>query len=295
MTDPTDVTRQQLEILLTGLVQKADDKQMPESHGFFGPKSMTWKIGQESAVFLGSAYALWMQEAHPWVAVGAHNHSKVRKDPLGRWNRTFKAVNAMLMGDRAEAIKYSRMIFNMHSRVHGKLDNGEDYAANNSEALLWVGSTLVYTATMCYEMSAGTLTAQEKEQHYQEFKSFFYMFGIDPHVIPEDWNAFLQYYNGMIHSGKLRVTPEARQMVEHFTSILSPIPANFRLPADAVLAFSAGLLPENIREQYGLKFDLKERIMHAMVLQTLKTVYPKIPRKLRMNPYFRKVLKRVGS
>ena len=95
------------------------------NEGVFGPGSAMWRIGQESCLFLGSAYALMLQEAHPWVAVGAHNHSKVRKDPSRRWKNTFKAVNAMIYGDLDTAMKYARLVHRIHTKVYGTTEDGE--------------------------------------------------------------------------------------------------------------------------------------------------------------------------
>jgi len=36
--------------------------------GVFGPRSMTWLIDREAAIFLGAGRALLLQLAHPWVA-----------------------------------------------------------------------------------------------------------------------------------------------------------------------------------------------------------------------------------
>ncbi len=294
-TKANDVSRQDLEERLQELIKQADEKNIPEEYGFFGPDSMTWKIGQESIIFMGSAYALWMQEAHPWVSTGADEHSKVRTDPFGRWKRTFKAVNAMIIGDRKTALKYARMIHNIHSKVHGTLDDGTEYAANNNAALLWVGAVLVYTSIMMYEYGVRDLTYKEKDDHYQEFKNFLYLFGVSPETIPETWNDFLTYYEKTINDGTLQVKPHAKELVTFFLSVTRYFPTWAQLPFDTALAWSAGLLPPNIRLQYGLSFGMKERILFDAVRLVLKKTYTKIPFVIRKNPYYRKVLKKTSG
>ncbi len=47
---------------------KADGKQ---DYGFYGPGSVAWKVGRETAVLLGGSRAVLMQLAHPswrWVS-----------------------------------------------------------------------------------------------------------------------------------------------------------------------------------------------------------------------------------
>jgi uncharacterized protein (DUF2236 family) len=47
------------------LVRRAADGLLP---GVFGPRSVSWQIDRESAIFLGAGRALLLQLAHPWVA-----------------------------------------------------------------------------------------------------------------------------------------------------------------------------------------------------------------------------------
>jgi uncharacterized protein (DUF2236 family) len=45
------------------------------SSGVFGPRSMTWQVDRESAIFFGAGRALLLQLAHPWVAAAIQQHS----------------------------------------------------------------------------------------------------------------------------------------------------------------------------------------------------------------------------
>lgn len=58
------------------------------AQGVFGPRSLTWQIDRESAVFFGAGRALLLQLAHPWVAAAIEQHSNVFADPIGRFHRT---------------------------------------------------------------------------------------------------------------------------------------------------------------------------------------------------------------
>jgi uncharacterized protein (DUF2236 family) len=49
--------------------------------GVFGPRSVTWQIDRESAIFLGAGRALLLQLAHPWVAAAVEQHSHAIADP----------------------------------------------------------------------------------------------------------------------------------------------------------------------------------------------------------------------
>src|SRR5215468_2975270 len=60
--------------------------------GVFGPRSITWRVSRESALFLGAGRALYLQLAHPWVASAVAQHSDGLTDPIGRFQRTFRIV-----------------------------------------------------------------------------------------------------------------------------------------------------------------------------------------------------------
>jgi mpaB/rubber oxygenase-like protein len=61
--------------------------------GVFGPRSLTWQIDRESAIFFGAGRALLLQLAHPWVAAAIEKHSDAFADPVGRFHRTLSSVS----------------------------------------------------------------------------------------------------------------------------------------------------------------------------------------------------------
>src|SRR5271154_3167971 len=74
------------------------------AEGLFGPGSVTWRISQDALVFLGAGRAALLQLAHPYVAHAIEQHSETRRDPIGRFNRTFLHVYGMIFGDLDAAI-----------------------------------------------------------------------------------------------------------------------------------------------------------------------------------------------
>jgi uncharacterized protein (DUF2236 family) len=57
--------------------------------GVFGPRSITWQVDREAAIFLGAGRALLLQLAHPWIAATIEQHSDTLVNPVGRFHRTF--------------------------------------------------------------------------------------------------------------------------------------------------------------------------------------------------------------
>src|SRR5271156_2531660 len=92
-----------------------------ESAGIFGPKSVSWRLDREEAVFLGAGRALLLQLAHPWVAAAIAEHSRTVADPIGRFHQTFNTVFTMVFGTLDQALTASRRLHRRHAAVTGVL------------------------------------------------------------------------------------------------------------------------------------------------------------------------------
>src|SRR5438132_12418962 len=117
--------------------------------GVFGPRSITWQVNREAAIFLGAGRALLLQLAHPWVAAAIAQHSHTLADPIGRFHRTFGIVFNLVFGDLEHSLAAARQLHRRHSAISGTLrsaagpyDAGSGYFANSLPALRWVWATL---------------------------------------------------------------------------------------------------------------------------------------------------------
>src|SRR6202043_1781961 len=113
-----------------------------ESAGIFGPKSVSWRLDREAAVFLGAGRALLLQLAHPWVAAAIAEQSPVLADPLGRFHRPFHVMVTMVFGTPDQALAVARRLYRRHAMVVGILPAaigpfpaGSPYYANEVSAL----------------------------------------------------------------------------------------------------------------------------------------------------------------
>src|SRR5690242_5018849 len=76
--------------------------------GIFGPRSVSWQVDREAAIFLGAGRALLLQLAHPWVAAAIEQHSETFADPLRRFHRTFSIVFTMVFGTLEQSFGAAR-------------------------------------------------------------------------------------------------------------------------------------------------------------------------------------------
>ncbi|MCP5014325.1 MAG: DUF2236 domain-containing protein [Ketobacter sp.] len=256
--------------------------------GIFGPDSMFWRVIRHSASFVGAGRAVLLQTAHPWVANGVKQHSRTLDDPLGRFRGTFTNVFAMVFGNLDQVVNSSLKVHDIHRKIVGKVEeasgafaDGSRYMANEVNAMIWVHATLWEGAVKMYEMFVGPLTAEEKERYYQESKMFAYLFGIPEQALPPNWNEFLEYNEQMWYSDQLSVQAAAQEIggfLFTFSPMLKPVLNRYEI-------ITSLLLPEPIREQYGMTPDTpRSRQLFERNIRLIKRVYPHLPNHLKYLP-----------
>jgi uncharacterized protein (DUF2236 family) len=258
-------------------------------NGFFGPKSVTWRVNRESAVFLGAGRAALLQLAHPWVAAALAQHSNLLYQPLSRFHSTFRVIYTMLFGTRAQAIEAARQLYRRHTSIRGELPQavgahprGEHYEANEVAALCWVHATLVDSAILAYEFILAPLSPSDREQYYAESKRMAALFGIPADALPPDWDAFARYTAEMFRSPQLSVDAGALALGQ---SVLSGVGTWVR-PPHWYHALTAFWMPPRLRAAFELPFGGREEEALHRAARLLPRLYGCIPGKLRfVGPY----------
>lgn len=288
------VSREQFESCISELSGSVEEPR----GGLFGPGSMSWQIGREGIVFLAGGAAALSQLAHPFVAYGVDEHSAAKADTLGRFLRTFEHVYAMLFGPVDRAVTASRRVFTIHERVTGvvreaagRFAKGTRYEANDEDALLWVHATLVMNAVRAYELVLRPLSLAEKDRYVEENKRFALLFGIRPAQALSGWEAFSRYYDEMLRTGSIIVTPPAVKMARFL--LAPPHPALG--PAWRWYAMmTAGLLPKAIRDDLGLSFGTFDATAFETTVGALARLYPLLPDDVRFTPAYLEARRRLS-
>jgi uncharacterized protein (DUF2236 family) len=257
--------------------------------GVFGPRSVTWQIDRESAIFLGAGRALLLQLAHPWVAAAIAQHSDTFANPVRRFHRTFSAMFSMVFGTLDQSISTARRLHRRHTAIKGRLrfpagpfPAGSPYCANAISALRWVHATLIETALVAYELMLPPLTPQRREQYYRESRLFAALFGIPNEALPDDWIAFSAYTQAMAHSDQLVVTDQTRTMARRLIAgadLWLPVPASYQ-------DITAALLPLPIREAFGFPRSAARQQDVRRLIAHICRFYSLLPTRLRyVGPY----------
>lgn len=294
MNDFLEVNDQQFEQQLALAASRVKDPRV----GLFGPDSMMWYVSKHVPVaFHGSGRALLLQIAHPWVTQGIDEHSKTRDDPIGRGRRTFRAVFSIVYGSLEQAQKEARRVNRVHNRIKGVLEKnkgafakGSTYMANEAHAMLWVHATLWETQILMYEHFIGELSAQQKEQYYQETKLFAYMFGIPEAIIPATWDDFMAYNKKIWDSDILHVNEET---LELFGFLFHPKHIPHAGPLNWINLVTAATLPDKVREKFGLAYTEADKKRFERNSKVIRFMEPRLPKILRYGPTYLEANRRI--
>lgn len=232
------VTRAELEESLEELRTSTHDPRA----GILGPGSVAWRLGGDLGVFIGGGRAALLQLAHPMVAHAIEHHSRTRADVLGRFQRTFRNVFAMIFGELDDAFVAARRVHQIHTRVTGVFPSaigawpaGTRYAANDADALRWVHATLIDSVLAVRDASA-----RDRDAYVVEMNRFAKLFGI---THAGSYAEHAAYMAATIPT--LAVAPSAREM------------GRFLMGKGAMGALTsvvtARLLPPTIADAFGLR------------------------------------------
>jgi uncharacterized protein (DUF2236 family) len=278
------VSREDLERTIAKLRDEVDDPRA----GIYGPGSMAWLVDRELISFLAGGRAALLQLAHPFVASAVDQHSTTRNDPVGRFQRTFKHVFAMVFGDLDLAINSARRVHSIHQRIYGKVDDDTPYQANDVDALFWVHATLVDSAIRAFELVVRELSEAERDKYVVESRRFASLFGIPEEVVPDTWAEFERYNQRMW--GWLRVTEPAAEIA---TFLLAPPVLALKPLTDWYRMMTAGLMPQELRAPFDLRFGRREQVVFDTSVQAMRVVYRRLPQRLRQVPAYSHALRRL--
>jgi uncharacterized protein (DUF2236 family) len=254
------------------------------------------RINAERLVVLGWPRAILLQFAHPLVAAGVAEHSTFRKGRLAavyRLHDTIRAMLALGFGTDRERQAALDGILAIHRRVHGTLREatgvfpaGTPYSAEDPDLVLWVHATLLETIPLAYEMLVRPLTAEERDAYCEQTAPVAVDLGARPADIPRTWSAMLDYLDRMYQSGAIAVGSDARKLADR---VLSPIGGPGAPFAWMNRAVTIGLLPADIRQQYGFAWGRRQARACARASAILRTTRRLLPRTIALWPEARRL------
>jgi uncharacterized protein (DUF2236 family) len=264
--------------------------------GLYGPDSEAWRLNREALLLLGAGpRALLLQIAHPAVAAGVNEHSDFRANPWRRLAATLGSYLTIVYGTTSAARAEIRRLNALHRGIVGT-----GYAARDPVLALWVHATLIDSTIVANDAWLAPLSPARRAAFYLETRPIGRAFGVPDELLPADLGAFERYLASMLGpDGPVRVSAVARDLAD---SILRPPLAPLaswlpwgarvagllaRVPAAAyawTLWPAVGLLPAVVREEYGLPWGARERIVSDWLVAGWRAWRPLLTESFRQMP-----------
>ncbi|MFF4236821.1 oxygenase MpaB family protein [Actinomadura geliboluensis] len=232
-------------------------------------------LAAEPLVGLAAGRALLMQLAHPAVARGVAEHSDFADRPLARLFGTLDFLLVTTFGTPDQVGRIAAKVRGIHGAVRG-----EGYSGNDPGLQLWVNATLIDSALYVHETLMRPGDDGLPEDYYRQARVVAEVLGCPLDAQPADLAEFRAYMAETLAS--LEVTDTAREVAD---AVLRPRKLRVLFPALAVFRLiTAAMLPEPLRDQYGLPWTPGRRRAAALLLGTASTVHRVTPGVLRRPP-----------
>ncbi|MBA2380920.1 MAG: DUF2236 domain-containing protein [Chloroflexi bacterium] len=243
-------------------------------------------MNREAMLLMGAGpRALLLQLAHPDVAAGVADHSDFRADPWARLNGTLRSYLTIVYGTVTAARAEIRRLNALHRTI-----TGPTYRARDPDLALWVHATLVDSTMVVADRWLEPLGRERRVRYYAETMPIGRAFGIPERLLPPDLDAFERYVAAALApGGPVRVGDVARELAD---VVLHPplgliLPILAAVPARAyawTLWPAIGLLPSNVRQDYGLRWGPLERAVAAWLVAGFRMWRPLLPPDFRQMP-----------
>lgn len=248
-----------------------------ESALTFNPEGELYNVNKERLVVLGGGRALLMQLAHPLISQGIHDARFLEERPAARLTNTLDNGLRLIFSTPAEAEEITSRINTTHQRVKGILDEnvgkhqaGDLYDATNPELLKWVAATIVDSSLLGYETFVGPLSTEQKDKYIEEATSLFEMLNVEPETFPKSFSELSNYIEEMILTREVCVSSVAKHLAPYAMLQHAEPTKTLALP---IFKVTIGLLPKEIREQYGFKWSyLEEKLLQQFTKAFRKSV-----------------------
>jgi uncharacterized protein (DUF2236 family) len=253
-------------------------ERLASRNGYFQPESVIRRVGNSPLVpFLGGGPAVLLQVAHPLVAAGVVYHSDYKTDLWQRLLRTLRALYLIVYGSKEEAEAAGESVQAVHAHVYGRTREqlgpfpaGTPYSASDPELMLWVHATLVEASLTAHRRFVGRLAPEEEEAYYAEMRLVARLFGLPSTALPARLADFREYLDAQLAGREICVTALAREVAAVILD--APLPAPLRVLVPAHRLATTALLPQRVREEYGLRWSRAHTLPLALAARSLRVL-----------------------
>jgi uncharacterized protein (DUF2236 family) len=258
---------------------------------FLGHHSIVRRRASDPRAGAGAAgYALTLQVGHPTIAAGVRDHSDYAADPWGRFFRTADFVLLLAYGNARTVEKLGADLRRQHGTIRGTDPDGARYSALDPAAYAWVHATLGIAIVRGHDAMGTTFTGGERQQFWEEWLLLGDALQVRRSELPSSWSGVDAYVQHMIDD--VLVDNDIVQQVKRTASRVAGTPPFHWMPqrawnvasrpAGPMLRFlGAGLLPQELRERFGLRWTDRDQRHFDTWCRASKASGRVLPRPLR--------------
>lgn len=258
---------------------------------YFDDDAMIRRVHREQVLALCGGRALLLMAAQPVAFEGFFMSTGSLDEPYERLRRAGLVLDTIAWGPRPRADAMLKRVRAMHRTATGTIPHaagpfpaGTPYRADDPELLFWILASLVDSALLVYERCVGSLTDEEREQYWQDYKVIGKCFGIPMKAMPKTVDDFDAYMARMLDSDELYVTPQARDLGIQIV-LNPPAPLAMRPFVELANQVTVGWLPPRVRSMYGLRWDPARAIaLRGGAEYAKRILVPLLPDRLRLVP-----------
>lgn len=185
----------------------------PADDGYFGPRSVTWRISHDLAGLVAGLRSLVIQALHPLAMAGVDQHSHWRTDPAGRLAATSGYLAAISFGGRDSAEIAAARVRKIHEHIRGFDEvTGLRYCASDPALLLWVHAALVDSALVARAMFGTPLGPADADRYVAEMVIAAELVGVPRELVPASVAQLAAYTESM--RPQLCCTRAARESID---------------------------------------------------------------------------------
>ena len=254
--------------------------------GLLRPGSVLRQTTREAVSVLGGGQMILLQLAHPLVAAAVADHSRFQAGPLPRIQHTIDMMHAIIFASRPQAQAALRQFHLVHASVAGRLPSaaamfpaGTAYTGHDTALKWWVLATMLHSKLVTYQRFVAPLRPAEVERFYEDGRQVALRMGIPVKLLPPTARGMQDYLNGMLAGDSLAVTPVTLSLAQ--AALHPPVWVVPRLCAALVRFVTPGLLPESLRQAYGLEWNPGHEACLAVLSRVFRRLLPFLPAPVR--------------
>ncbi len=266
--------------------------------------SLVWRWFGDNRMYLIGPRPAVLQNMLAELGQGVLDHSVFFADTAARVKRSIPPIMRTVYG--SEAANDGLKVRDFHTGIKGEMPDGARYHALNPETYFWAHATFVEQVIYFADTFVRRLTDAEKEQIWQEGKTWYRRYGVSDRILPATYADFEKYWDHMMESV---VIPHrtAQYGVGYVTKgfpkpkAVSPLAWKLVAPVfNPIAAFlTTGGMPPRARDMLGLPWsDRQERRYQRFAAfwrsRPVNAVWDRLPMSLRYNQFARTGYAREG-